>query len=896
MGKPSKIIAVAVIGLLQCALALPLKAEAQNSTGIYTVNVSTPGTFGQILLQSVENWTDVVELTVTGHLNATDMAYFFRMQNLKKLDVRNTDITSMVGCKGLTSLETVALPASVKTIDDEAFSGCSSLSSIELNGIESIGASAFSGCSSLNGSIIGPWVKTIGTSAFFNCNNIESISFPVIEEIWDSAFESNHYNKSKLSSVKISTVKYIGKRAFRSCSSVTTINIPNCEEIGSSRYQDDGCFYECSNLKNVALSDKLTEIPSGCFYKTGIEKIVLPKNLLSIGERAFDGAKLTDIEIPEGTKTVGFYAFSNCPLVSITLPSSLESISDYAFSTDVLKTVYCKRIVPLNTYPFGNSMVNGANLYVPAFSVSAYKLDDNWYKFNKIIAIDGELTDITIDNTFTIVDYTGLGNNANLNLSYSQPQNTSAHLSISANSPLSLGTFRQNQNYKYKTESYRDPDGHFRDHYLYPYCTTLITNNEVRANNVSTKVLLPTNRWSFISFPYDVNVSSIIVPEGAMWVVRKYNGANRAAMKGDTWENVTSGQILNAGEGYIFHCVTETGDSWEQGYAEFEFPAINNSKKNNIFSFTDVAKTINQYPAEFSHNRGWNLIGNPYPSYLSSKYVEFSAPITVWNGDGYTAYSLVDDEYVLRPNEAFFVQCPVNTNEIIFSKDGRTHLYDYSSEYYRSCAVAQSSDKRAILNFVISDDNYSDRTRLVLNESAAYDYEIERDASKFMSSNESVPQIHLVDNGINYAIDERPLGTGEFALSVKIGKQGNYKISLNAKNSEYDVLLTDNESDATTNLASDSYSFESAAKVYNNRFTIKVNAKDNQASIDDILTDNAGFHVNGNMLSVEHNARVSLYSIDGKTVHNGVIDGSLELPSGTYLLSINNTTHKVVIK
>ena len=107
---------------------------------------------------------------------------------------------------------------------------------------------------------------------------------------------------------------------------------------------------------------------------------------------------------------------------------------------------------------------------------------------------------------------------------------------------------------------------HYGYKYTYPYCTTIIPHNEVRANNVSTKVLLPTNKWSFISFPYDVNVSSIIVPEGTMWVVRKYNGANRAAMSGNTWENVTSGQILNAGEGYIFHCIKEDGDTWNTEY------------------------------------------------------------------------------------------------------------------------------------------------------------------------------------------------------------------------------------------------------------------------------------------------------------------------------------------
>lgn len=896
MEKFQKLFVVMFIGLLQFVTGQTL-ATAQSTTGTYSVTVNTPGTFGQIMLQAVDNWSDVVELTVSGHLNASDMAYFSRMLNITKLDVSNTDITSIGGCSGLTKLTTITLPMTVTTIEDNAFYGCSSLTSFTLNDIAYIGSRAFSGCTGLAGTITGSKVKIIGSEAFYYCHNIESISFPIIEEIGKSAFESYEYGNSKLTSAEISNVKYIGGSAFQYCSSLESIELPNCVELGHTEYWTDGCFRACYKLTNVILSNNLTEIPHGCFRQTGIENIVLPSGLTSIGEYAFDGAKLSTVNIPEGVKTIEYDAFSSCPLTSVIIPSTIEYISGNAFSSQVLTDVYCNSVVPIATSAFNNDMVKSATLHVPAFSVSAYKLDDNWYKFNRIEAIDGNLTDITINNTFTIIDYTGLSANANLTLTSSESQNIAGHLSVSGDNPLSLNNYVQYQNFKYERHGYYDENDNYVYNYTYPYCTTLIANNEVRANNVTTKIKLPTNQWSFISFPYDVNVSSIVVPEGTMWVVRKYNGANRAVMSGDTWENVTSGQTLNAGEGYIFHCVNNNSDSWSTDYVEFEFPAINNSNKNNIFSYNDVVKTIREYPAEFSHNRGWNLIGNPYPSYMSSQYVDFPAPITVWNGDGYTAYSLADDEYVLRPNEAFFVQCPVNTNQIKFYKDGRTHNYmSSSSNSYYSRARAQSSNNRSILNLTLSDENYSDRTRIVLNEAASYDYNIETDASKFMSNNEIVPQIYVIDNGINYAINERPLGAGEFSLGVKIGKEGNYKISLNAKNSDFDVLLIDKATNETTNLTSDSYSFESKATTLNDRFTVKVNAKGSQSSIEDVTTDTVGFHINGNKLSVEGNVMVSIYSIDGKLIFNGLVDGSIELQSGIYLLSINNTTHKIAIK
>lgn len=912
--------AVLLISILQLSLGL-IPAKAQSSTGIYTVTVNTPGTFGQVMLQTVENWSDVVELTIIGHLNSTDMAYFSRLQNMTKLDVSKVDATSFSGCSGLTLLKEVILPQSVTRIEDNTFNGCTSLSTVNFEKIEEIGDMAFYNCTNLTGNIILTSLKTLGSQAFYECTNISAIEMPVVTEIGDSAFEMD-YDRGKLSNVSMPNVSSIGRAAFRYCKKLQSVYIPQCLYLGGdlsnlSNYNNGECFSGCSNLSTITLSEDLEYIPYQTFESTGLKTIKLPSNLKAIGSDAFRYSQLSDISIPEGVKIIGNNAFRDCPLQTITLPSTLESIGFYAFDykketynsstghytystghytySYILQDVYCKSVVPVETSAFNNDMVKEANLHVPSLSVSAYKLDDNWYKFNKILAIDGELSDITINNTFTIIEYTGLSNNANLTLTASNSQNIAGHLTISGGSALSLNDYIQHQNFKYE-DGYYDNNGTYVYSKTYPYCTTLITNNEVRANNVITKIQLPTNQWSFISLPYDVNVSNIVVPEGIMWVVRKYNGSNRAAMSGDTWENVTSGQILNAGEGYIVHCVNGNSDSWRTDYVEFEFPAINNSNKNNLFSYNDEVKTLNDYPAEFSHNRGWNLIGNPYPSYMSSQCVDFPAPITVWNGDGYTAYSLVDDDYVLRPNEAFFVQCPVNANQIKFYKDGRTHNYmSSSSNSYYSRARAQSSN-RSIFNLTLSDENYSDRTRIVLNEAASYDYDIETDASKFMSNNEIVPQIYVIDNGINYAINERPLGTGDFSLGVKIGKEGNYKISLNAKNSDYDVLLIDKVTNETTNLTTESYSFESKATTLNDRFIIKVNAKGGQSSIEDVLTDTVGFSVSGNKLSVEQNTMISIYSIDGKLIFNGVADASIELHSGIYLLYINNTTYKIAIK
>lgn len=914
MENPKKLFVVMLVCILQLVMTNQNAAKAQSTDGIYTVTVNTPGTFGQVMLQTVENWSDVVELTIKGTLNNSDMAYFSRMLNLEKLDLAQTAITTVAGCNGLTSLQTVVLPESVIAIEDEAFNSCTSLSSINLSNINIIGSSAFYECRNLSGNLNLPNTIVIEALAFYNCINLNSVSMPVVEEIGRRAFSINYgiKNSSKLTSVIMPKVKTIGYEAFKDCSKLQSIDIPNCISLGSiDNTNEGGCFEGCLSLKSVTLSENLEYIPYETFQNTGLKTIKLPSSLKAIGKYAFASSPITTIDIIEGVTIIEHKAFYGCPLVDITLPSTLEYIGSDAFfhqeqnynsSTGkydysyVLKDVYCKSVVPLITSAFNNDMAKGATLHVPTFSVSAYKLDDNWYKFNKIEAIDGALSDVTINNAFTIIDYSGLANNANLTLTSSESQQTAGHLTISSGTALSLNNYIQAQNFHYQRNDDYDENGNHAYRYSYPYCTTMISDNEVRANNVTTKILRPTNQWSFISMPYDVNVSDIVVPTGVMWVVRKYNGANRAAMSGNTWEDVAAGQTLNAGEGYIFHCVSdEDEDSWNTSYVEFEFPAVNNANKNNIFSYNDILKTIKEYPAEFPHNRGWNLIGNPYPSYFSSKHIDFPAPITVWNGEGYTAYSLADDEYVLRPNEAFFVQCPVSTKEIRFSKDGRTHDYISSSNSVRSRANVSYSNNRSILNFVLSTETYSDRTRLVINDAASSDYEIERDASKFMSINANVPQIYIVDNGINYAINERPLGTGEYVLGVKGGQEGSYKISLNTVNSDYDVTLVDKETGETVDLTQNGYTFNSSKKSDNNRFVVRIGSKGSMTSVDSIETETA-YIIEGNRLVVNGATSICLVSLDGKIIYNGITDGSIELKSGIYLLSINNKVVKIAIK
>ncbi len=234
----------------------------------------------------------------------------------------------------------IVIPATVTSIGDSAFSGCRSLTGIELpEGVTSIGSYAFSSCRSLTGIELPEGVISIGSYAFKDCSCLTRIELPEgVTSIGDGAFGYCRNltgivaDKNNITYMSQDGILYDKNRKELICcpeGKTGNIVIPvSVTSIGGS------AFYGCSSLTRIELSEGVTSIRDNAFKDcrslTGIE---LPEGVTSIGSYAFYGcSSLTGVELPEGVTSIGSYAFSHCSsLTGVELPEGVTSIGYCAF-------------------------------------------------------------------------------------------------------------------------------------------------------------------------------------------------------------------------------------------------------------------------------------------------------------------------------------------------------------------------------------------------------------------------------------------------------------------------------------------------------------------------------------------------------------------------------------
>ena len=466
--------------------------------------------------------------------------------------------------------------------------------------------------------------------------------------------------------------------------------------------------------------------------------------------------------------------------------------------------------------------------------------------------------------------------------------NVRGHLTVDEGTTLSLGKFVQTANWGSKN----DGSKYTKAGVEYYHPTTLQNDGFMRADSVIVKQNLYRDRWHFISLPFNVNVSDIEASNGTYWALRRYDGEARATgQMNDTWQNLRQGEQMEAGRGYIIQLTKEGADKT----SELIFKAQNDPKKNNIFTTGDVTTPLEEHPSEFAHNHSWNLVGNPYPSFFDSRCLEQDGTIIVWNGNGYTAYSLVDDNYILMPFEAFFIQKPLNADALKFSKDGRQLTHEI---FQRASSPRQvkSLQNRRILNFALTDGIETDHSRVVINEQASIGYETDNDAPKFMETRPNMPQLFSVESGVQYSINERPMGDGQIVFSLYAPVDGEYHFSVDGDATN--MIVLDTETGTSWPMADGDYVFTATEGMHKARLVVSLTGTTTDiAQIN--AYDDGEVRVADGLLSFRfiRNKHIKVFSIDGKLLYNDVASqANIKVARGIYVVDLDGKTIKIMVK
>ena len=359
----------------------------------------------------------------------------------------------------LDSLENVQIPQGITRIGAYAFYKCTSLKSVVIpDGVTNVGSAAFQGCTSLSHVVIpesvvslidgsnyegpfmgctlltsaGPigtgcdiefgWSQQIPSYAFYNCYQISYLQIPEgIEKIGSMLF--GRYNSQFESAgpigggydVEFGWTTSIPDGAFVNFTSLTYIQIPGTitkmgQYVFQSYLTNAGPDLTSAGPigSNCDIEYGWTEfIPAYAFANIrGLEKVIIPEGIVSMGEGAFNNCpklisagpqgsscniefgwsdkipenafakatQLVSVNIPEPISVIGKAAFASCEKLSqVLLPDTLTGIQEKAF-------YYCSALqhieLPDSVSEIGKYAFSGSGLEQIDIPTDITKIDE----------------------------------------------------------------------------------------------------------------------------------------------------------------------------------------------------------------------------------------------------------------------------------------------------------------------------------------------------------------------------------------------------------------------------------------------------------------------------------------------------------------------------------------
>ena len=319
----------------------------------------------------------ITKLNISENVTTIGDYAFYGCSSLTVLNIPNKveriDRSAFANCIGISKIN---IPDSVTYLERNAFENCKDVKSLNIgSGVSAINEETFKNCSGLTSVEIPKTVFSIGKSAFEGCDNVTEITLPFIgasreakgyscsfgyifgystssytssNSFYDDFAPGYGYKESSgykdicyyyqfsvpssLKKVTVTDATQIGKGAFHKCTDISEIVLNDgITSIGDYAFQNnpwynnltdefvtvgDNVLIKYNGTKSsVTIPDTVKHIAGGVFKNNSkISEVVLPNELLSIGDNAFKGTALSTVTIPRSVTKIGTNAFPSCNL------------------------------------------------------------------------------------------------------------------------------------------------------------------------------------------------------------------------------------------------------------------------------------------------------------------------------------------------------------------------------------------------------------------------------------------------------------------------------------------------------------------------------------------------------------------------------------------------------
>ena len=358
--------------------------------------------------------------------------------------------------------------------------------------------------------------------------------------------------------------------------------------------------------------------------------------------------------------------------------------------------------------------------------------------------------------------------------------------------------------------------------------------------------------------------------------------------------------------------------------------ALNTGGNDAVYNFSGTLKTgeVTLAPTRTGTThakRGFNLIANPYPSYLDWELAHDGATNirpTIWYRT-YTTGAMVFNTYndgvavpassvtgKIPPLQAFWVRVHADGSDgsLVLTNAMREHA-GASSNLLR----APAASVKQLVRLMVSNGVNTDETVLVTNTKASDNYDY-YDSEKMSNSNVNIPEIftlagseELVINTLN-SIEHGK----ELILGFRPGKTGEFTIGMTEiANMDYEVVLKDKVAVSEKVLTlGESYSFGSDETATNDRFSILFRSPGSTTGLNSSTSSlnvyaNADNRITIQTATVTAQSVANVHNLAGQRVASQQLKGvetviDAQLASGIYLVTVsdgmNKTTQRVVVK